>query len=222
MIQTQSKIFALFFLVNHKPFFLNLNLALLRFQDSNNLIIENSIFSNNTVFQSPDIITLDSALVNITGTLGDTDITQATVKTANINQLTSSNITLLNTPSYSIEQQFISTSGGPFNTISSATNLILSTSMALTATTASENDFIPNYNITINNIDYWASTINIYSGSAINDYNFLNRLINGRTGQLTYRNNGYTTFRITDNDTFTTYTIPPTCIRDILGFEIIN
>ena len=83
--------------------------------------------------------------------------------------------------------------------------------MALTATTASENDFIPNYNITINNIDYWASTINIYSGSAINDYNFLNRLINGRTGQLTYRNNGYTTFRITDNDTFTTYTIPPTC-----------
>lgn len=166
---------------------------------------------NNTVFQSPDILTLDSALVNITGTLGDTDITTATVKTANINQLTSSNITLLNTPSYSIEQQFFSTSGGPFNTISSATNLILSTSMALTATTASENDFIANYNITINNVDYWASTINIYTGSAPNSYNFLTRLFNGVTGQLTYRNNGTGPLRITDYNTELTYVIPPTC-----------
>jgi len=80
---------------------------------------------NTTTFKSPDIISLDAPVVNITGTLGNTAITTANITSATINQLNSSNITLANTPSYSIEQSFISTTGTPFVNISNATNYIL-------------------------------------------------------------------------------------------------
>jgi len=145
---------------------------------------------NNTTLKTPDIITLDSAVVNITGTLGDTDITTANIQTATINQINASNITLANTPSYSIEQRFISTTGSFFNTISSATNYILSTSISLTAATQAQNPIVPNLNIGNSNVDYWASTIQVATdfGAAPSIINALLPLSNGLTGQITYSN----------------------------------
>lgn len=154
---------------------------------------------NNTTLKTPDIITLDSAVVNITGTLGNTAITTANITTATINQINASNITLANTPSYSIEQSFISTSGGAFGTISTATNYILSTSLSLTATTAAINPFIQNYTIQTSNVDYWASTIQVATdeGATPTLFNQLITLSNGITGQLTYRNSGSKRLTIT-------------------------
>lgn len=165
---------------------------------------------NNTIFKTPDIITLDSAVVNITGTLGDTDITTATIGTATINQLNSSNITLQNTPNYSIEQSFISTTGTPFVNISNATNYILSTSILLTATTLATNPIIPNLNIGNSNVDYWASTIQVATdfGAAPSIFNSLLPLTGGLTGQITYSNASITK-TITINQFPNLIDIPP-------------
>jgi hypothetical protein len=145
---------------------------------------------NNTTLKTPDILTLDAAVVNVTGTLGNTAITTANITQATINQLNSSNITLANTPSYSIEQSFISTTGTPFVNISNATNYILSTSISLTATTLATNPIIPNLNIGNTNVDYWASTIQVATdfGAAPSIFNSLLPLTGGLTGQITYSN----------------------------------
>jgi len=145
---------------------------------------------NTTTFKSPDIISLDAPVVNITGTLGNTAITTANIQTATINQINASNITLANTPSYSIEQSFISTTGSFFNTISNATNYILSTSISLTAATQAQNPIVPNLNIGNSNVDYWASTIQVATdtGAAPSIINSLTPLTGGLTGQITYSN----------------------------------
>lgn len=145
---------------------------------------------NTTTFKSPDIISLDAPVVNITGTLGNTNITTANITTATINQINASNITLANTPSYSIEQSFISTTGSFFNTISNATNYILSTSISLTAATQAQNPIVPNLNIGNSNVDYWASTIQVATdtGAAPSIINSLTPLTGGLTGQITYSN----------------------------------
>jgi len=145
---------------------------------------------NTTTLKTPDILSLDAPLVNITGSLGNTSITTANITTATINQLNSSNITLQNTPNYSIEQSFISTTGTPFVNISNATNYILSTSISLTATTLATNPIVPNLNIGNSNVDYWASTIQVATdfGAAPSIFNTLLPLTGGLTGQITYSN----------------------------------
>jgi hypothetical protein len=149
---------------------------------------------NNTKLTSPDIITLDAPLVNVSGTLGDIDIINANVTTATINQMNSSTITLLNTPTYSIEQSFLSTTTSAFNFISSATNYILSTSIALTATTAATNPIIQNFTIQTKNIDYWASTIQVATdiGATPTFFNQLITLSNAVFGQVSYKNDSLT------------------------------
>ena len=114
--------------------------------------------------------------------------TSFTADTATINQLNASNITLQNTPTFSIEQALFSTTIEGYGNISSIKNLILSTSIGFTAGTQEIQPFIPQYTVSTSNVGQWASTIFRLITSREGTQNFLGNLTPLTGGQVTYSN----------------------------------
>jgi len=143
---------------------------------------------NNTTLKTPDILTLDAPVVNITGLVNGINIGTATIQEATANQIFTSNITMSNTPTFSIEQSFFSTTTEAFGKISSVKNLIISTSTGFTTGTQEQQPFIDNFRADATNIGTWASTIFISPTVVDTNTNFLTDLRLGSVlgGQIDY------------------------------------
>lgn len=153
------------------------------------LFADTAIINNLTTISSittTNVSTINTVSANLFTSTISTNSLFANIAT--IQQLNLSNVTLQNTPSFSIEQALISTTIEGFGAISSTRNLILSTAIQFTAGTQEIQPFIPQYTINTSNVGQWASTIFRLISSREGAQNFLGNLTPFTGGQVNYSN----------------------------------